>query len=129
MNRRSFLNNMALGTASVALFSQVSKAQTVPPTDPTCPEPVVCPPLTEPLKVRLTILNNHGHAGAMTYESVIIGDKLEFSIQGTSGHPHTLVLTEDDLAVLRKTLTVDVKSSVDFNHSHMVRIIRDLITT
>lgn len=127
MNRRSFLGNLALGTAAVtpaiALFSRVSKAQTVPPAD-ACPPPVVCP---APLKVQLEILNNHGHAGVISYESVIIGNGLTLDIQGASGHPHTLILTEEDLAVLRKTLTVDVKSSVDFGHAHMVRITRDLI--
>lgn len=134
MNRRSFLGNLALGTAAVTpavtLFSRVSKAQTTPidgnpPVD--CPPPVVCPPPPAPLKVHLEILNNHGHAGTIVYESVIIGNSLTMDIQGTSGHPHTLILTEDDLAVLRKTLTVDVKSSVDFGHAHMVRITRDLI--
>lgn len=123
MNRRFFINSLALSTASVALFSRVSNAQTVPGA-PQCPPPVVCPP---PLKVNIEILNNHGHVGVITYESVIIGDSLTLSIQGSSGHPHTLILTEDDLNVLKKTLTVDVKSSVDFGHAHMVRITRDVV--
>ena len=126
MNRRSFINNLALGTASVALFSRVSNAQTVPtdPTTPQCPPPVVCPP---PLSVKIEILNNHGHDGIITYESVIIGDTLNLNIQGKSGHGHTLILSEEELTLLRKNLTVDVKSSVDFNHAHMVRITRDVV--
>lgn len=44
--------------------------------------------------------------------------------QGQSGHTHTMVLTEDDLKVLRQQLVVDVKSSIDANHAHMVRITR-----
>jgi hypothetical protein len=113
MNRRSFINSMAIGATSLAFFTKVAQAQTVPPV-----------PQAIPVSITMDISNNHGHHGVISYESVIIGNQLTIDIQGDSGHPHTLILTEDDLKVLRQKLVVDVKSSVDANHAHMVRITR-----
>lgn len=123
MNRRNFINTLAATTAGLAFFSQSAQAQLAPP--------VPTDPATElkPVKINLEILTNHGHNGAVSYESVIIGNTVTLDIQGTSHHPHTLILNEDDLTQLRQKLVVDVKSSVDAGHSHMVRITRDPITT
>lgn len=123
MNRRNFLNTLAATTAGLTFLSHAAQAQSVPtPTDP------VIEPL-KPALVHIEILNNHGHSGVLSYESVIIGNTVTLDIQGTSRHPHNLILTEDELSLLRQKLVVDVKSSVDAGHSHMVRITRDPITT
>jgi hypothetical protein len=123
MNRRIFLNTLAATSAGLVFFSQVTRAQMAPsPTDPIPVEP------SKPALVRLEILNNHGHEGAITYEAVIVGQAISIDIQGDSRHPHTLILTEEELTVLRQKLTVDVISTVDAGHSHMVRITRDPIT-
>ena len=122
MNRRSFINSLAIGATTLAFFTKVAHAQTVPPVTPNPANPPV--PQAIPVVITMDISNNHGHHGAISYESVIIGNQLTIDIQGDSGHPHTLTLTEDDLKVLRQKLVVDVKSSVDANHAHMVRITR-----
>ena len=122
MNRRIFLNNLAIGATTLAFFTKIAHAQTVPPTNPIPLDPSAQAVI--PVSITLDISNNHGHNGFISNESVIIGDQLTIDIQGDSGHPHTIILTEDDLAVLRKQLVVDVKSSVDAKHSHMVRITR-----
>lgn len=122
MRRRLFLNNLAVGATALAFFTKVAKAQTAAPLNPS---PVIpSQPQLIPVTITLDISNNHGHKGFISYESVIIGDQITIDIQGDSGHPHTITLTEEDLSVLRKKLFVDVKSSVDAKHSHMVRITR-----
>lgn len=119
MNRRNFINTLMATSAGLVFFSQVAQGQMAP--NPTEPLPV------EPALVRLEISNNHGHHGVVAYEAVIIGNSISIDIQGESRHPHTLILTEDELMVLRQKLTVDVNSSVDAGHSHLVRITRDPI--
>lgn len=122
MNRRSFINTIAIGATTLAFFTKVAQAQTAPPVVPNPANPSGSPSI--PVSITLDISNNHGHHGFISYESVIIGNQLTIDIQGDSGHPHTIILTEQDLTVLRQKLVVDVKSSVDANHAHMVRITR-----
>ncbi len=123
MNRRLFLGNLAIGSAALALFSNGAQAQVATPKPPAVPVP------GKPVKVNVEILNNHGHAAVIPYEAVIIGNKLTIDIKGTSSHPHTILLSEQDLTILRQKLVVDVKSSVDAGHSHDVRITRNKILT
>lgn len=57
MNRRSFLNSAAIGVATLAFFTKVAKAQTVPPVTPTPTVPPASPAI--PVSINLDISNNH----------------------------------------------------------------------
>lgn len=122
MNRRNFISQLALGSAALTFLGQQARSQTTPPS------PSGKPPV-KPIKVNIEVSNNHGHSGIIAYEAVIVGDKLVIDIKGSSSHSHSVSLTEDDLTVLRRKRVVEVKSSVDGGHSHLIKITRDPIAT
>ncbi|MEW5742665.1 MAG: hypothetical protein AB1938_27355, partial [Myxococcota bacterium] len=68
------------------------------------------------------ISSNHGHAlmvPAADFQAT--GDRT-YNIQGTSGHPHTITLTEAQRATILGGGTVTVTSSQDAGHTHSVTV-------
>jgi hypothetical protein len=122
MNRRTLFGNTLKTTIALSAFGFVARAQAPPGADqPTCP-----PPLGKP-QINSEISANHRHEFAISYEDVITGKEQTISIQGKSGHPHQVVITADILLALRTVMVVDVESSTDAGHKHVVRIKRDTI--
>lgn len=74
-----------------------------------------------------TISRNHGHELVLSYEEVIKGEPKVYQIQGRSGHPHTIELTPEIFEVLRKQSVVQVESTLDAGHTHIVEIRRSEI--
>lgn len=123
MNRRSFLgqsSSLALGAAALTMLTgrkAFSQEAEVP----------ACPPPLEPPKIMSTISRNHGHELVLSYEEVIKGEPKVYQIQGRSGHPHTIELTPEIFEVLRKQSVVQVESTLDAGHTHIVEIRRSEI--
>ena len=65
---------------------------------------------------------NHGHSMTVSAADVTAGVDKTYQIQGTSQHPHAVVLTAAHFATLRQTGTVTVTSSTDAMHSHSVTV-------
>lgn len=118
-NRRSFLLASSGVLGSLALFALPSRADTA--VGPQCPPPALPPQILNQIN------RNHGHALTLTYEEVIKGEPKTYSIQGSSGHPHELALTEEHFEALRKVETIEVESSLVAGHTHIVRITREKI--
>ncbi len=81
------------------------------------------------------ITNNHGHAVTMDLVQALSllrastdGQIQVVSIQGQSGHPHTLEMNHEELLQLFVTGILEKRSSEDFGHSHGVRIQMDINT-
>lgn len=125
MNRRSFVlkssTMLGAGLAALTIAPKVFAQEA-----PLAEEPV-CPPTPAAPRILNGISRNHGHNVVLSYEQVIRGEPLTISIQGTSGHAHNLVLGEEHFEALRKVSVIEVESSKDANHSHIVRITREAI--
>lgn len=67
-----------------------------------------------------TISANHGHTASVTSAQLSAGGGLTLAIQGTSGHPHSVVLAASDLTAIAANQRVTKESSVDAGHSHTV---------
>ncbi|MBX3184667.1 MAG: hypothetical protein KF915_18705 [Polyangiaceae bacterium] len=80
---------------------------------------------TEPScdSVGVTIGTNHGHALTVPPADVEAGTDRTYDIRGTSGHPHTIVVSAADFALLADGEMVTVTSSNDNSHTHVVRLV------
>lgn len=79
-------------------------------------EPKTCATLST------AIAANHGHAMTVSPADVTAGVEKTYQIQGTSIHPHTVVITAADFATLKATGTVTVSSSEESRHTHDVKV-------
>ncbi|MCL6266163.1 hypothetical protein [Flagellimonas myxillae] len=70
----------------------------------------------------VTISSNHGHTLTVSKEDVEAGVEKQYSIQGGSGHNHTIRLTEDHFASLRQNNQITVESSQNSLHRHDVTV-------
>jgi hypothetical protein len=69
-----------------------------------------------------TISGNHGHTAVVKKAQIDAGGAVTLDIQGSSGHSHTVSLTADDMAELKKAggmVTKDSSSASGHNHSVM----------
>lgn len=129
IKRRNFLLQSSVLLAALGLSSKTwSQSRPIDgeiqPKDeaaPVCPAPPKLPEITS------EISRNHGHVLVLSYEEVIIGEAKDYSIQGRSGHPHTLRLLPEHFEALRKVQAIDVESDQVAGHTHMIRIIRSPI--
>ncbi len=110
---------MALGSLSVLGIAKRAFAQNIED----CPSQE-CPPLKPP-SILSEISNNHGHEILVPFEDVIKGTEKSYSIKGKSSHPHTVQITEEIFSVLRTQNVVEIVSTVDAGHSHVVKLIRE----
>lgn len=70
----------------------------------------------------VTIGTNHGHTMAVPAADIAAGVAKTYQIQGTSGHPHTVVVTAAMFAMLQQNMQVMGSSSVDASHAHQFTI-------
>ena len=119
MQRRDLLKGMtgALGMSAVAMLPTVGFANEQQ---------------HGTLTVQSEISRNHGHELELSLEDLIVilrelnaeEEKTEVSldIQGQSGHPHTVFMTNDLVMEILIGGSVEVESSVDAGHAHFVTI-------
>ena len=89
------------------------------PTDGSTPPPVDAPPMAC-ASATGAIGSNHGHAITLSPADVAGTTDRTYAIKGSSPHPHTVVITAAQFAMLRATGTVTVMSTVDAGHAHSV---------
>lgn len=113
INRRQVLGLFATTLGGLYTFNS-AKAQ-VPPQ---CPPP----PKTIVKVVDSEIAKNHGHEFTIELNELIAKAGTIFSIQGTSGHPHKIQVSNDQLIKLLQGQKVVLASSTDAGHSHQVTL-------
>lgn len=74
----------------------------------------------EPEEVLGRIDDNHEHWVRLSHQQIEAGEALVVDITGTSTHPHTISLSAEHLAQIRKGKYVYVRSTVDWGHEHGV---------
>lgn len=65
---------------------------------------------------------NHGHELVLPEADIVAGVEKTYDITGTSVHPHTIVVTAADFAMLQGNQSVTITSSNDSAHTHDVTI-------
>lgn len=63
---------------------------------------------------------NHGHVAVVTGAQLTAANELSLDIRGTASHPHTVVLTADELRRIGARTQVAKTSSTDNGHAHTV---------
>jgi hypothetical protein len=117
MTRKEFLRSIAgagVGAAAVAAVAGCSDDGEGPADAP--------PPSCTMDGTSAEIANNHGHTMSVPKEDVVAGAEKTYQIQGTSGHPHTVVVTAAMFTMLQNNTRVMVTSSNDAGHTHVVTI-------
>ncbi len=110
-SRRGVIQTLA--TATAVLIPSQLLAQQAPNPVPVCPKVKVKVIMSE-------ISSNHGHAFTSTLEDLVKKGAMLFTIQGTSGHPHGIQITNDVIVGLMQGKTVTLVSTTDAGHSHNV---------
>jgi hypothetical protein len=67
-----------------------------------------------------TISANHGHVATVTSAQLSAGNDVTLNIQGSSDHPHTVVLSSAEVTQVRNGQRVAKTSSTDAAHNHTV---------
>jgi hypothetical protein len=63
---------------------------------------------------------NHGHSAVIASAQLGASGGITLNIQGTAGHPHTVILTGADLSAIAGNQRVSKESSNDASHTHTV---------
>lgn len=114
LNRRAAIFQ-TLGTLGVLLTANSVLAQE----QPVCPVP-------EPKLVKVIeseIGKNHGHEFMIELSELVKAGGQSLDIQGESGHPHTIVISNDQIIALMKGEQVVLVSSKDAGHTHQVTLV------
>jgi|GEM_PF-4291657 len=120
--RREFLGTLARFTIAglvIGVVGCTTEPETVAAAKPVaggCPQPGLAKTAADRTG---TIASNHGHVAVVTTAQQD-GAAFNLSIQGSSGHDHTLALTTQDLADLKAGLQVVKTSSSGGGHTHVV---------
>ncbi len=67
-------------------------------------------------------INDPNHVLAISAADIVTGTAKMYSIQGVSGHNHTLALTAAHFTMLKQGQTVVITSGVGGNHTHSVSV-------
>lgn len=73
-------------------------------------------------EISVKILNNHGHKLVISSDDVSLGEEEQYHIQGSSDHDHVVEINVDSFEKLSRGETVELKSSMDKNHNHLIQI-------
>lgn len=110
LTRREFTLQSALAILSGVVITVSGCGSDSTPTTPT------------PTATDLTgaIGTNHGHVAVILAVRQTQGSAFALDIQGTASHPHTVDITQADLASLVSRQVVSKTSSTNNGHSHAV---------
>ncbi|MEO9964911.1 MAG: hypothetical protein ABJF11_03930 [Reichenbachiella sp.] len=72
----------------------------------------------------VSIGDNHSdpHELVVSKSDVTAGEEKTYDITGSSGHPHSVTVTEDHFASLQSDQSVSISTSVDEGHSHTITV-------
>jgi len=118
MNRKSFLQKLS-GVMLVGIPAFISVSCSSDSEDPPAPN-------TEEdclgNGTSSSIGSNHGHSLTVSKEDVDAGVETQYNIQGTSGHSHSVTLSESNFASLKNNQTISVTSTTGSGHTHPVTV-------
>lgn len=66
------------------------------------------------------VFDNHQHDAVLSRWELEAGEPIVLHIKGHSGHDHTLTLTAEDIAAIRRGKPLSRMSSNDWGHDHRV---------
>lgn len=69
-----------------------------------------------------SISSNHGHTLTVSKEDIDAGAEKAYSIQGSSGHDHGIVITEANFTSLKSKQSIVVESTTGASHRHDVTV-------
>jgi len=69
-----------------------------------------------------SISSNHGHTLVVSKEDVDAGTDKAYSIQGTSGHDHEIIITAANFTSLKSKQSITIESTTGASHRHDVTI-------
>jgi hypothetical protein len=81
------------------------------------PAPTPLPTVTD---VTGVISANHGHSAVIMAAQITAGNAITLDIQNTANHPHTVAVSQANLATLKSRQAISTTSSTDAGHSHTV---------
>jgi len=90
------------------------------PTPAPAPAPAPAPPPAAAVDVNGTISANHGHVAVVSSAQITAANAISLNIMGNATHPHTVDLSQAELASLRSRQTVTKDSTNVNNHIHTV---------
>lgn len=102
VSRRNFLKTSALGAGALVVMTLLPKAEAA----------------GEGLKTR--IYKNHGHRFTVSLRSVLAAGPRTYNIRGMATHSHYVMLNQEMINTLLKERIIEVESSHNSGHSHMV---------
>lgn len=70
----------------------------------------------------ISIGSNHGHSLIVSKADVQAGGAKTYSIQGTSGHNHSISLTAANFTSLQNKTSISITSTNDDSHTHSVQV-------
>ncbi len=105
MNRRDFFKTAAVfGLGSVVMMTVSPKANAAQNT------------------LQTTIGRNHGHKMTVTLSELLRNGPQTYKIKGNAFHSHEVEITTEILVALQKEKIVEVESSSDFGHDHVITL-------
>ena len=66
------------------------------------------------------ITGNHGHSLVVSRDDVNSGSEKTYTIDGTSGHSHSITISSTDFDKLKNNEPVEITSTVGSGHDHIV---------
>jgi hypothetical protein len=119
LGRREFTLQSALALlAGVVITVEGCGGSTSAPSPTASPAPSPAPAAA--VDVNGAISANHGHVAVVTSAQITAANALSLNIQGSATHPHSVDLTQTELASLRSRQTVTKDSTNVNNHIHTV---------
>jgi len=122
MNRKTFLKKSTVAAlVAIPAYSLIGCSND----DSTGVAPVEDPDASDCLvngANATAITSNHGHTLNVSSADIEAGTDKTYSIQGTSGHNHTIVVTEANFNTLKTAKSIRIESSRDSSHRHDVTV-------
>lgn len=72
----------------------------------------------------VTISRNHGHQFTITLDALLANGPKTYDISGRANHGHDLIVTQEMLNALLAAGAVEIESTGEVGHTHLVRITR-----
>lgn len=119
VGRREFTLQSALALLATVVITVDGCGGSSTTPSPT-PAPAPAPPPAAAVDVNGTISANHGHVAVVTSAQITAANAFSLDIRGSATHPHTVDLSQTELASLRSRQTVTKDSTNVNNHIHTI---------
>jgi hypothetical protein len=115
VSRREFTLQSALALLSTCIITIEGCGGNASPSP--SPTPTPTPTGTD---INGSISGNHGHTAVITGAMLTAGSAVSLDIRGNADHPHTVEVSQADLATLKNRQAVSKQSTNNSGHTHTV---------